>query len=58
VCVCGGGGGLDGSSVCEVIWEGCEYKTFVTKCDKRGLGSILHQNRVTPFMDDPLHRKR
>jgi hypothetical protein len=51
----GGGGGL--SSVCEVILEGGEHKTFAMKCDKRRLGSILHQNRVTPYMDDPLIRK-
>jgi hypothetical protein len=35
-----------------LFWNGGQ--TFVTKCEKRGWGSILHNNRETSFMDDLL----
>lgn len=28
-------------------------QTFMTKCDKRGLRSLLRQSSVTSFVDDP-----
>jgi len=35
-----------------IFWNGGQ--TFVTKCEKRGWGSILHKNCETLFMDDSL----
>jgi len=31
-------------------------QTYVTKCGKRRVGSMLGRNRVTSFMDDPMGR--
>jgi len=39
-----------GSHVCAFILAGGQT---VTKCDKRGWGSILSKNRATSLMNDP-----